>query len=146
MEALGHNIYVDGAHNPQGIKAFTASVQQMLATEDDKNNKHKAVLLFSVVSDKNYKEMIRILCESVCFKEYVITCTGGVRKRSLDTIKAAFDEYRESDSAIAAFDDFEEAFNYVKCKNELVFCTGSLYLTGDIEKILTNNEQENKAV
>lgn len=146
MEALGHNIYVDGAHNPQGIKAFTASVQQMLATDDDNNNKHKAVLMFSVVSDKNYKEMVRTLCESGCFKEYVITCTGGARKRSLDTIKKAFEEYKESDSAIAAFDDFEEAFNYVKCKNELVFCTGSLYLTGDIEKILTNNEQENKAV
>lgn len=146
MEALGHNIYVDGAHNPQGIKAFTASVQQMLATDDDKNNKHKAVLMFSVVSDKNYKEMVRTLCESGCFKEYVITCTGGARKRSLDTIKKAFEEYKESDSAIAAFDDFEEAFNYVKCKDELVFCTGSLYLTGDIEKILTNNEQENKAV
>ena len=146
MEALGHNIYVDGAHNPQGIKAFTASVQQMLATDDDKNNKNKAVLMFSVVSDKNYKEMVRTLCKSGCFKEYVITCTGGARKRSLDTIKKAFEEYKESDSAIAAFDDFEEAFNYVKCKNELVFCTGSLYLTGDIEKILTNNEQENKAV
>ena len=36
MEKLTDNIYVDGAHNPQGIQSFVNSVNGMYADSTDK--------------------------------------------------------------------------------------------------------------
>lgn len=66
------NIYVDGAHNPHGIRKFAETVDAMYAHSDK-----KAALLFSVVSDKNFEEMIEVLSACRAFDRIAVTVTGG---------------------------------------------------------------------
>ena len=60
MERAGENLYLDGAHNPGGIKAFIQAAASMAARQ-----KKKAYLLFGAVSDKDYRAMARLLCEGI---------------------------------------------------------------------------------
>lgn len=128
MEKLTDNIYVDGAHNPQGIQSFVNSVNGMYADSTD-----KAALLFSVVSDKNFEQMIGILCGCKVFARIAITVTGGIRHLDKEYISAAFK--RHTDIEVEVYDSAKEAV--LALKNEpMVFCTGSLYLVADIRKVL----------
>lgn len=128
MEKLTDNIYVDGAHNPQGIQSFVNSVNGMYADSTD-----KAALLFSVVSDKNFEQMISILCGCKVFARIAITVTGGIRHLDKEYIRAAFK--RHTDIEVEVYDSAKEAV--LALKNEpMVFCTGSLYLVADIRKVL----------
>lgn len=128
MEKLTDNIYVDGAHNPQGIQSFVNSVNGMYADSTD-----KAALLFSVVSDKNFEQMISILCGCKVFARIAITVTGGIRHLDKEYISAAFK--RHTDIEVEVYDSAKEAV--LALKNEpMVFCTGSLYLVADIRKVL----------
>lgn len=128
MEKLTDNIYVDGAHNPQGIQSFVNSVNGMYADSTD-----KAALLFSVVSDKNFEQMISILCGCKVFAQIAITVTGGIRHLDKEYISAAFK--RHTDIEVEVYDSAKEAV--LALKNEpMVFCTGSLYLVADIRKVL----------
>lgn len=128
MEKLTDNIYVDGAHNPQGIQSFVYSVNGMYADSTD-----KAALLFSVVSDKNFEQMISILCGCKVFARIAITVTGGIRHLDKEYISAAFK--RHTDIEVEVYDSAKEAV--LALKNEpMVFCTGSLYLVADIRKVL----------
>ena len=128
MEKLTDNIYVDGANNPQGIQSFVNSVNGMYADSTD-----KAALLFSVVSDKNFEQMISILCGCKVFARIAITVTGGIRHLDKEYISAAFK--RHTDIEVEVYDSAKEAV--LALKNEpMVFCTGSLYLVADIRKVL----------
>ena len=128
MEKLTDNIYVDGAHNPQGIQSFVNSVNGMYADSTD-----KAALLFSVVSDKNFEQMISILCGCKVFARIAITVTGGIRHLDKEYINAAFK--RHTDIEVEVYDSAKEAV--LALKNEpMVFGTGSLYLVADIRKVL----------
>lgn len=128
MEKLTDNIYVDGAHNPQGIQSFVNSVNGMYADSTD-----KAALLFSVVSDKNFEQMISILCGCKVFTRIAITVTGGIRHLDKEYISAAFK--RHTDIEVEVYDSAKEAV--LALKNEpMVFGTGSLYLVADIRKVL----------
>ena len=128
MEKLTDNIYVDGAHNPQGIQSFVNSVNGMYADSTD-----KAALLFSVVSDKNFEQMISILCGCKVFARIAITVTGGIRHLDKEYISSAFK--RHTDIEVEVYDSAKEAV--LALKNEpMVFCTGSLYLVADIRKVL----------
>lgn len=128
MEKLTDNIYVDGAHNPQGIQSFVNSVNGMYADSTD-----KAALLFSVVSDKNFEQMISILCGCKVFARIAITVTGSIRHLDKEYISAAFK--RHTDIEVEVYDSAKEAV--LALKNEpMVFGTGSLYLVADIRKVL----------
>ena len=88
MEEVLTNVYVDGAHNPEGIEAFIASVRGICK---DKS----CVLLFSVVRDKNFEKMIQALCLSQLFDEFVITQVGGARKLDDKSMKDTFKHYTD---------------------------------------------------
>ena len=53
MQQVAPDVWVDGAHNPGGIRAFVQAVK--------KQNPSHIQLLFAAVSDKDYHEMIRLL-------------------------------------------------------------------------------------
>lgn len=138
MEQTAPRIYLDGAHNPQGIKAFVQSVESMYEDGDMK----PATLIFSVVSDKNYSCMISTLCGCVHFKEFLVTVTGGSRFLSWQIISEEFK--KNTDRPVHTFDTIEEAFMYARSKRigqEPIFVTGSLYLVSDLKRGL--NEKEN---
>ena len=133
MELLRDNLYVDGAHNPQGIQSFVDSVNSLY----ENSRLDKATLLFSVVSDKNYDRMIKILCSCKDFRQIYVTITGGIRKLPADIIKETFEAHIK-DTPVYVFESVEEAMK--KWDNRLMFATGSLYLVGDVDRALEGKE------
>ena len=133
MELLRDNLYVDGAHNPQGIQSFVDSVNSLY----ENSRLDKATLLFSVVSDKNYDRMIKILCSCKHFRQIYVTITGGIRKLPADIIKETFEAHIK-DTPVYVFESVEEAMK--KWDNRLMFATGSLYLVGDVDRALEGKE------
>lgn len=138
MEEVQEGIYVDGAHNPEGIEAFVKSVNY--------NKQKNAVLLFSVVRDKNFETMIKLLCESKAFEAIVITVIDNDRRLDSEQIKKTFDKY--TDREVLVEQNIEEAYKCgcsLKRKYEAdMYCAGSLYLVGDIKRLLKGSEVNNK--
>lgn len=133
MELVRNNLYVDGAHNPQGIQSFIESVNSLY----ENNPAEDATLLFSVVSDKNYDQMIKILCGCKHFRKVYVTMAGGLRKLSVNIIKQAFEAYTTGIDLVV-FKSVDDALN--RWDNRLMFATGSLYLVGDVVRALERKE------
>lgn len=127
MECIGDAVYIDGAHNPEGIKSLIETIKYI-------DKKYK-VLLFSVVSDKDYTEMIRQLCSCKWIDEYIITGINSKRRLDIDLMKQAF---YENGSMVTVIEDIKSALNYAmkqkKALDGALICSGSLYLVGEIKK------------
>jgi len=127
MEQISSDIYIDGAHNPDGIHAFLDSLRAI------KNNK-TCTLLFSVVKDKHYNDMIKSICESEMFDNLIVTQLEGARKLDNIEIVKCFKKY--TNQPIVVFETVKEGFDYgLAIKGEgILVCVGSLYLVGEIKK------------
>lgn len=134
MEEIRKDVYVDGAHNPEGIEAFIQSAAVICRGR-------KCCLFFSVVNDKNYDEMICRLCGSGIFDAYVTTGIEGSRRLAGQRIFEIFEKYTQNPVVVCenVKEGFETALD-ISIKNEgMCFCTGSLYLVGELKDILLKN-------
>lgn len=131
MELVKSGVYVDGAHNPQGIACFIETVNELCSGV---LKEKESALLFSVVNDKNYEEMIHILGMCTHFKQVLVTQIKGKRQLSKKQIAQCF---ANSGVQVMEFDNLTDALEYglKNCRGQL-FCTGSLYLAGDIRRFL----------
>lgn len=85
------------------------------------------------MSDKNFEEMIGILCSSKAFDRIAVTVTGGKRQLDRQYIKEAFN--RHTDMDIEVYDNATAAVNALKDEDSGV-CAGSLYLVADIKSAI----------
>lgn len=147
MEQVTDCIILDGAHNEDGIDAFLETVPQIEV-------KGKRILLFSVVDDKAYQNMIKRLVQSDLFTVYIVANIQDVRGLSDASmqnlfaqnisIKGSEDEKTETGNGnrhpkIYSYESVNEAFAQAKeiCRKEdMVFCVGSLYLIGEVKSLL----------
>ena len=130
MEQVMPGVYVDGAHNPRAVEIFAVSVEKMTQKDDN-------ILLFSAVKDKNFTDMVRILSDSGCFDRYFVCTLGNDRAASAESIKNIFQKF--SDRPVEVFSDTEKAFSEAlkhKTEKKRLFCAGSLYLVGEIKRII----------
>lgn len=131
MEEVLSGVYLDGAHNPEGIESFIRSAQAICGEK-------KAVLLFSVVKDKNFENMIRSLSESELFDCFIVTELNSSRRLDGENIKELFAKYTNAD--VYETDSLSEAFSMGRAKQKetggILLCTGSLYLVGEIKELL----------
>jgi dihydrofolate synthase/folylpolyglutamate synthase len=128
MEEIEPHIILDGAHNPHAVRAWVQTVsEQFLDVKKD--------LLFAVVADKDYEEMISIICGAFVFEHITITCVPGYRKADPEIIKNQFRKY--TDTEIIIEESVEKAYADAKFqKKDYLFCLGSLYLAGMIEVLV----------
>lgn len=133
MEQILNDIYIDGAHNPDGIKAFVDSLHSIKGVR-------ACTLLFSAVKDKHYDEMIKTICErgSDLFDNFIVTQLEGTRKLDSMEIVKYFKMY--TSKSVVVFDTVKEGFDYgLATKGEgILVCAGSLYLVGEIKQIVGN--------
>ena len=131
------DVYIDGAHNPDGIRTFIHSLHSIMGNRT-------CSLLFSVVKDKHYDEMIQIICESGIFDKLIVTQLEGARKLDSEEIRKQFARYTRQ--PIVVFDTVKEAFAYgVSDKKDNLFaCAGSLYLVGAIKQIMANEDSSQR--
>lgn len=134
MEEVLPQVYVDGAHNEDGVRAF-------LETVSADGHEGPRALLFSVVSDKDYTSMVKQLMESHLFTRAVIAHMHTGRAASLELLQSLFGQYPEC--SVTYFDNVPAAFRellHSRMTDERVYIAGSLYLAGEIKELLKNDQ------
>lgn len=130
MEQVRKNIFFDGAHNMAGIAGFLTSAQKIQTSG-------RKILLFGVVEEKNYKQMIELLMENQIWQEVFITRLNNKRTVLETELAKIFHNY--SDIPLHIFENAGEALKKAlaaKKENDILFCVGSLYLIGELKEYL----------
>ena len=133
MQEVQPGIYLDGAHNLSGIEGFLEAVKQI--------TKESAVLLFSMVKEKDYTHAARKLVLEGNWEEIVVTAVSNVRGVSCQALAELFEGFaREGQRQVkvTGISDVREAYEYaLSCRKpkQKLFCAGSLYLIGELEQI-----------
>ncbi len=133
MEEILPGIFLDGAHNEDGILAFLETVGQ------DKC-KGRRILLFGVMKDKHYRKMIRHLAKSRLFACILLTRIDNERTLEETCLSGGFTE--ETGEEPLYFRHTADAFSCAieqKGDNDNVYIAGSLYLAGEIKALLRRN-------
>lgn len=128
MEEVMPEVFVDGAHNEDGILAFLDTVSR----DGFCGKRH---LYFGVVADKAYEDMIRDIMESNLFDEVSLIQINSARALSSDKMKEVFAHYTDKD--IRTFSSAREAVLEIKNRREKelrIYMAGSLYLVGEIKE------------
>ncbi len=140
MEEVLPGVFIDGAHNEDGIEAFVQSLNSVHDFRDMEKDT-KCVIVFSVVKDKQYDRMIEMLCGISFVTDFVITHIPGERGANLAEIGSIFAGYVENAPwKIHTCEKIEDAIKYgmgLKGDNGVMYVVGSLYLAGLVEEILT---------
>ena len=133
METVLPGVVLDGAHNAAGIEEFLKTVRMV-------QEKKPVTLLFSVVVEKDYDQMIREICEGADFSSIVVTQIEGDRKVPAEELAEVFRRYTKAE--VTAEASVEKAFRTALAqKGEgMLFCAGSLYLIGEIKAIISDRK------
>lgn len=129
MEEVVPGVYLDGAHNMDAAAALIESLRA--------GGFSNVLLLFSVVRDKKYEEMIRMLCESGLFGRFFLTGLESERAVPVTELEKIFHLY--SDRQITVYEKPEEAFSACikeKTEENTILAAGSLYLVGAVKRII----------
>lgn len=133
MQEVCQDVYFDGAHNLSGIEKFLEAVEQI--------TKDSAVLLFSMVKEKDYVHTAERLLTRGNWEEIIITTVGGVREIKCEILTELFERLAKQQDLtvkITGIEDIEEAYRralMVRKPGQKLFCAGSLYLIGELERI-----------
>ena len=134
MEPVLPGIFMDGAHNDDGIRVFIETVVKMPC-------RGKKYLLFSAVVEKDYETMIDEICTQADFDGFILTELDSYRALPLKNILETFQ--KKTDKPVWSFGRIEEAFAFAREKKtaeDLVFIAGSLYLAGSVKAVLKKEE------
>lgn len=134
MEEVLPEVYVDGAHNGDGIRAF-------LETVAEDGCEGRRILCFSVVKDKDYEHMAEMLRESGLFRRAAVVGMRGERALSAERLKGLFAGWSSPEPKV--YDHVEDALYGLlqeRQGEERIYVVGSLYLVGEIKELLENDK------
>ncbi len=129
MEQIEKDIFFDGGHNEDGIRAFVEAAEKIAKGQ-------KIVLLFAAVREKNYEKMIKNICDNLQISDIIITDIPGARCLEMQEMKRCFQQC--SCAEIYLEEDHRKAFELGQKirQNKKMFCVGSLYLIGSLKEII----------
>lgn len=136
MEEVLPDVYLDGAHNEDGIRALLETVERIGA---DREN----VLVLAIVADKNYERMADLIARSGLFLRVYVTSAGGERALTPEALAGALSDYGQRNCIVQ--EQPEQAFASCLSErgdDERVFVAGSLYLIGRIKAYLGRNSDD----
>lgn len=135
METVLPGVIVDGAHNEDGVHEFVRTLRQV-------GSSRRIVMLFSAVVEKNYEKMVHTICDTGCIQEVVVTEIHGSRIVPAEELAAVFRKF--TSVPVTAISSIEEAFDtaMVKKGDGLLFCVGSLYLVGEVKKVIEEKKHD----
>ena len=134
MEEVLPEVYVDGAHNEDGVRAFLESVEK-------DGWKGTRSLLFGVARDKDYEHMARKLTEAGLFDRIAAARMQSGRALSAEGLKELLERY--PGPAFRVYEDVGTAFHTLlreQRSDERIYAAGSLYLVGEIKELLRNDK------
>lgn len=127
FEYIEHNpiVILDGAHNLDGAI--------MLHNTLGERAKNKSItLVFGILADKDIENVVKTFRDNI--SKVIITVPNSPRAEKPEKVAAEFDKYG-IDCTIKK--DIKEAVELgLKSKSEILLIAGSLYLIGDVRKIL----------
>ena len=130
MEEVCPDVYVDGAHNEAGIRAFLDSV-----SKDDCGGER--MLIFGAVSDKAYEQMIKQITDSKLFTNIAVVSMDNSRAISANELKCVFSKH--GIGAPTVWTDVAGAYEALakeKRECDRIYVAGSLYLVGEFKGYL----------
>lgn len=135
FEILSKNplIVLDGAHNPQAVTALVRSIEMLFPG-------YKKRVFFSVMADKNYMEMLRILKNnSLSFTFFRVDDERGL---NVSTLKSQWEKEYDGEIFIPESAEAGLDWNFERLKNgdgnTLLLCLGSLYQVSGIRNYFKN--------
>ena len=136
MEEVRPGVFVDGAHNIDGIRAFLDSTSG-IACEGKKK------MLFGIVGDKQYQEIIGEILSSGQFDEIFVAVLETARSVSISELKSAFQDKKEELGIIGLpvkyYSNVRDAITDIiatRKSKDMIFIAGSLYLAGEIKSMM----------
>lgn len=128
MELVKGWLMLDGAHNESGIQLF---VQNLEASFPGK----KVTILFTAMRDKAYELMIETLSQYPNIEKVIITRVNNHRCLDTKVLLRSFEKNGFKDICIEL--DLDKVIKTHDFKNDgILCCVGSLYLVGEIKKII----------
>ena len=118
-------ILLDGAHNIAGIKVLKENLLDF--------NYDKLILVFGVLKDKNYSDMIDIISENADI--IILTQPDTSRAFPVDSLIKLVDETKKVYVTTKVRDAVDQALKVVG-KKDMICITGSLYTVGEAREIL----------
>lgn len=135
MEEIKPGVYVDGAHNYEGIEAFTKYV-------NDISRGRKSYIFFSVVKEKEYVEMMDMILGINDVAGYIVAPMANARALAVSDMAEHLKKH--SDVPVYVFEDIKAGYEgalKMKKEDDLLFCTGSLYMVGELKSMEDKNDQ-----
>lgn len=134
MEELRSDVYLDGAHNIDGIRRLASEIRRIAATK-------KVSLLIAIVGDKAHREMVRELCAAANYEHVVTTSVGGSRAMDAKLLQKEF--LQSGQKSVMAENDVKKAYRMARLqqKDSVLVCAGSLYLVGEIHALEDNQPE-----
>lgn len=136
MEEVLPDVYLDGAHNEDGIRALLTTVK---STASGLQN----VLILAIVADKRYERMAQMIAQSGLFSRIYVTSAGGERALAPKVLAERLAGFGQAHLQI--WEEPERAFSQClseRTANERVYAAGSLYLIGRIKAYLGRNSDD----
>lgn len=134
MDEIRPGVILDGAHNMHALRVLAKSIQiQKQNMETD----GRLIVLFSAVREKDYHDMIRFICHEIPSDLIVVTQLLSNRATKASELKEEFEQYTRC--PVVEQDSVSEACRFVlgqKKDKDRVYCFGSLYLVGEVERML----------
>lgn len=136
MEEAIPGVFLDGAHNEDGIEVF-------LRTAARDGCIGKRILLFGVVTDKRYRKMIQMIEDSGLFAQAVVTVLETDRSASIDELTRIWEQYE--DIRCSFHEDAGEALKQLlsdKTSEDTAYVVGSLYLIGQVKSLMRRMQDD----
>lgn len=133
MQQIMPDVYFDGAHNPDGILRFLEAAGKI--------TEYPSVLLFAMVKEKDSVRAAEEILQKGQWEEIVITSVPGSRGTDCRMLAQIFEKTARKNRQtvrITGIEKIEEAYAYAlsaKKPGQVLFCAGSLYLIGALERI-----------
>ena len=134
MEEVLPGVFIDGAHNEDGMQAFLESVRE----DGCRGKRH---LLFSAVADKRVEPMAQRIVDSGLFEDVAIARLDSARsltEEQLDSLWSGRNQVRLYHSPEQAM----EALLEKKRPEDEIYAAGSLYLAGQLKAYLEKRKQK----
>lgn len=128
MELVSERTYIDGAHNYDGVLQFKGFVNELMEAKDA-----YSYILFSVVKEKEYYEMMNLIEEIDRCKGFLVAPVMNARAAAVDDMATYL---RKSGKEVRCFSSLGEAYDYGQKlieEKDYLFCVGSLYMVGEIK-------------
>lgn len=124
-------VVIDGAHNIDGILKLKENVESYIKYDG-------LILILGILADKQVKNIVKTLAPMA--KKVICVTPHSYRAELADKLKLEIEKYNIQCEAV---EDYSEAYKLglkYCSKNDLLLISGSLYMIGDMRKIVNKNE------